>query len=260
MEPPAAVSGAVLRPGGAVGTRVRPVRGLDAGPPAVRVVQAAWAFVLGRCVERGDIVFGVTCSGRPAELPGIEIGPMVLESNPRSSYTPDHERGIGHGVDSGSAKSARTDAAGVRGETGCVSHHRIRLGDGPDPPVQAENLPDGGGPGSSSASVLHATAGGEAGRGPLTPRNAPVPGMVVLDEAHHVAALAFSEHGSERARFEAFRCLAHGADRLLLLSASGANSPALTRCGTSSAATTFLRRWWSSSGKPSHNMGRHSSS
>lgn len=49
-----------------------------------------------------------------------------------------------------------------------------------------------------------------------------IPGMVVLDEAHHIAALAFSEHGPDRARFESLRRLAHGADRLLLLSATPA--------------------------------------
>ncbi|RKH43184.1 helix-turn-helix domain-containing protein [Corallococcus sp. AB050B] len=52
--------------------------------------------------------------------------------------------------------------------------------------------------------------------------DASIPGMVVLDEAHHLAALAVSEHEPERARFESFRRLAHGADRLLLLSATPA--------------------------------------
>ncbi|WP_224240930.1 protein DpdE [Hyalangium gracile] len=53
-------------------------------------------------------------------------------------------------------------------------------------------------------------------------RDAPIPGLVVLDEAHHIAALAFSDQASERARFESFRRLAHGAGRLLLLSATPA--------------------------------------
>ncbi|MFD7507257.1 amino acid adenylation domain-containing protein [Streptomyces sp. NPDC059850] len=36
------------------------------------VVQAAWAVLLGALVGRGDVVFGVTVSGRPAELDGAE--------------------------------------------------------------------------------------------------------------------------------------------------------------------------------------------
>ncbi|WP_282780369.1 non-ribosomal peptide synthetase [Nocardia sp. CC201C] len=36
------------------------------------VVQAAWAILLSRTVDRTDIVFGTTVSGRPAELAGVE--------------------------------------------------------------------------------------------------------------------------------------------------------------------------------------------
>ncbi|WP_306359970.1 non-ribosomal peptide synthetase [Nocardia sp. CC227C] len=36
------------------------------------IVQAAWAILLARTVDRPDIVFGTTVSGRPAELAGIE--------------------------------------------------------------------------------------------------------------------------------------------------------------------------------------------
>jgi len=35
-------------------------------------VQGAWAFVLGHCSGTDDVVFGVTVSGRPAELAGVE--------------------------------------------------------------------------------------------------------------------------------------------------------------------------------------------
>ncbi|WP_407562710.1 amino acid adenylation domain-containing protein [Streptomyces sp. 184] len=36
------------------------------------VVQGAWALVLARLARRGDVVFGATVAGRPAELPGVE--------------------------------------------------------------------------------------------------------------------------------------------------------------------------------------------
>ncbi|MGJ7538624.1 MULTISPECIES: condensation domain-containing protein, partial [unclassified Variovorax] len=36
------------------------------------LVQGAWGVLLGKLTSRDDIVFGVTVSGRPAELPGVE--------------------------------------------------------------------------------------------------------------------------------------------------------------------------------------------
>ncbi|MGQ4618174.1 amino acid adenylation domain-containing protein, partial [Nocardia sp. R7R-8] len=36
------------------------------------VVQAAWGVLIGRTVDRDDVVFGATVSGRPAELDGVE--------------------------------------------------------------------------------------------------------------------------------------------------------------------------------------------
>ncbi|WP_436838155.1 amino acid adenylation domain-containing protein, partial [Nocardia amamiensis] len=36
------------------------------------LVQASWGILLGRLTGRGDVVFGATVSGRPAELPGVE--------------------------------------------------------------------------------------------------------------------------------------------------------------------------------------------
>ena len=35
-------------------------------------MQMAWALVLSRLTDRDDVVFGVTVSGRPAELAGVE--------------------------------------------------------------------------------------------------------------------------------------------------------------------------------------------
>ena len=36
------------------------------------IIQGLWAVLLGRLTDRDDVVFGVTVSGRPAELPGVE--------------------------------------------------------------------------------------------------------------------------------------------------------------------------------------------
>ena len=44
------------------------------------MVQAAWGLLLSRYSGEKDVVFGVTVSGRPAELVGVEQ--MVLRSPP----------------------------------------------------------------------------------------------------------------------------------------------------------------------------------
>ena len=51
----------------------------EAGVTVNTVVQAAWAILLGRLTGRDDVVFGITVSGRPPELPGIErmIGLLI---------------------------------------------------------------------------------------------------------------------------------------------------------------------------------------
>src|SRR5690606_19398271 len=36
------------------------------------VVQAAWGLLIGRNVDRDDVVFGATVSGRPPQLDGVE--------------------------------------------------------------------------------------------------------------------------------------------------------------------------------------------
>lgn len=59
------------------------------------IVQGAWAIALARLVGRDDVVFGVTVSGRPPELPGIEtmVGlfintvPMRVGLRPAESLT-----------------------------------------------------------------------------------------------------------------------------------------------------------------------------
>ncbi|WKB54419.1 non-ribosomal peptide synthetase [Eleftheria terrae] len=57
------------------------------------VIQAAWAVLLGRLTRRDDVVFGITVSGRPPELAGIEqmVGlfintvPLRLQLRPAES-------------------------------------------------------------------------------------------------------------------------------------------------------------------------------
>ncbi|WP_040833504.1 non-ribosomal peptide synthetase, partial [Nocardia brevicatena] len=45
---------------------------VELGVTVNTLVQAAWGILLGRVTGRGDVVFGATVSGRPAELPGVE--------------------------------------------------------------------------------------------------------------------------------------------------------------------------------------------
>ncbi|MEZ7154950.1 non-ribosomal peptide synthase/polyketide synthase [Streptomyces sp. MAD19A] len=47
-------------------------RARELGVTLNSVVQGAWGLVLSRLLGRDDVVFGVTVSGRPADLPGVE--------------------------------------------------------------------------------------------------------------------------------------------------------------------------------------------
>ncbi|WP_275562122.1 non-ribosomal peptide synthetase [Streptomyces sp. 5-6(2022)] len=44
----------------------------SAGVTLNTLVQSAWGVLLGRLTGRGDVVFGATVSGRPADIPGVE--------------------------------------------------------------------------------------------------------------------------------------------------------------------------------------------
>lgn len=55
------------------------------------ILQGAWALLLSRYSREQDIVFGITCSGRPADLPGVEsmIGLFINTLPLRARVEPD---------------------------------------------------------------------------------------------------------------------------------------------------------------------------
>ena len=57
------------------------------------LIQAAFALLLGRYANRREVVFGITVSGRPAELPGIEqtLG-LFINTLPLRLRLPDGQR------------------------------------------------------------------------------------------------------------------------------------------------------------------------
>jgi mycobactin peptide synthetase MbtF len=59
------------------------------------LMQMAWALVLSRLTDRDDVVFGVTVSGRPAELSGVEtmIGLFINTVPLRVRFDPDADVG-----------------------------------------------------------------------------------------------------------------------------------------------------------------------
>ncbi|MGO4429029.1 condensation domain-containing protein, partial [Streptomyces sp. MCAF7] len=60
-------------------------------PARVPVVQGAWAIVLGWLTGRDDVVFGVTVSGRPPEIDGIDtmVGLFINTVPARVRLRPD---------------------------------------------------------------------------------------------------------------------------------------------------------------------------
>ncbi|WP_157228940.1 condensation domain-containing protein, partial [Nocardia brevicatena] len=71
-KPAPAENGTVVTELDADRTRQVIDRAAGLGVTVNTLVQAAWAILLGRLTGRGDVVFGATVSGRPAELPGVE--------------------------------------------------------------------------------------------------------------------------------------------------------------------------------------------
>ncbi|MGM7643954.1 amino acid adenylation domain-containing protein [Nocardia sp. JW2] len=64
----------------------------DLGVTVNTVVQAAWGLLIARLVDRDDVVFGATVSGRPAALPGVErmVGLFLNAIPVRVRVRPEH--------------------------------------------------------------------------------------------------------------------------------------------------------------------------
>ncbi|WP_203791629.1 non-ribosomal peptide synthetase, partial [Paractinoplanes rishiriensis] len=80
------------------------------------VVQVAWGVVVGRLLGRSDVVFGVTVSGRPAELSGVEqmVGLFINTVPVRVRW--------------GAGESLRAVVTRVRDEqVGLLEHHYLGL-------------------------------------------------------------------------------------------------------------------------------------
>ncbi|WP_277396022.1 amino acid adenylation domain-containing protein [Mycobacterium camsae] len=106
------------------------------------LMQMAWASVLSRLTDRDDVVFGVTVSGRPAELSGVEsmIGLFINTVPLRVQLDPDTDVGA-------QCLAVQRDAAMLR-DHGYLSHATLRalggVGEMFDTLLVYENFPTAG--------------------------------------------------------------------------------------------------------------------
>jgi mycobactin peptide synthetase MbtF len=106
------------------------------------LMQMAWAVVLSRLTDRNDVVFGVTVSGRPAELAGVEtmIGLFINTVPLRVRLDPDAEVG-------GQCVGVQRDAAMLRDHS-YLGHAQLRalggVGEMFDTLLVYENFPTAG--------------------------------------------------------------------------------------------------------------------
>ncbi len=106
------------------------------------LMQMAWAAVLSRLTDRDDVVFGVTVSGRPAELSGVEsmIGLFINTVPLRVELEPDTSVGA-------QCLAVQRDAAMLR-DHGYLSHATLRalggVGEMFDTLLVYENFPTAG--------------------------------------------------------------------------------------------------------------------
>jgi mycobactin peptide synthetase MbtF len=106
------------------------------------LMQMAWALVLSRLTDRNDVVFGVTVSGRPAELAGVEnmIGLFINTVPLRVLLDPDAQVG-------GQCIGVQRDAAMLRDHS-YLGHAQLRtlggVGEMFDTLLVYENFPTAG--------------------------------------------------------------------------------------------------------------------
>lgn len=106
------------------------------------VLQMAWALVLSRLTDRDDVVFGVTVSGRPPELTGVEtmIGLFINTVPLRVRLDPDADAG-------GQCLGVQRNAAILR-DHGYLGHAQLRalggIGEMFDTLLVYENFPTAG--------------------------------------------------------------------------------------------------------------------
>ncbi|MGH3542758.1 MAG: condensation domain-containing protein, partial [Mycobacterium sp.] len=114
----------------------------SAGITVNTLMQMAWALVLSRLTDRNDVVFGVTVSGRPAELSGVEtmIGLFINTVPLRVRLDPDAGVGV-------QCLGVQRDAAILR-EHSYLGHAQLRalggVGEMFDTLLVYENFPTGG--------------------------------------------------------------------------------------------------------------------
>lgn len=106
------------------------------------LMQTAWALLLSRLTDSGDVVFGVTVSGRPAELTGVETMIGLFINTVPLRVRLDGAAGAGE-----QCRGVQRDAAMLR-EHGYLGHAQLRalggVGEMFDTLLVYENFPMGG--------------------------------------------------------------------------------------------------------------------
>ncbi|HEY9303687.1 MAG TPA: condensation domain-containing protein, partial [Mycobacterium sp.] len=106
------------------------------------LLQMAWALVVSRLTDRDDVVFGVTVSGRPADLAGVETMIGLFINTVPLRVRLDATTAVG-----GQCRAVQRDAAMLR-EHGYLGHAQLRtlggVGEMFDTLLVYENFPLGG--------------------------------------------------------------------------------------------------------------------
>ena len=215
------------------------------------LTQMAWALVLSRLTDRNDVVFGVTVSGRPAELTGVETMVGLFINTVPLRVRLDDDASVGT-----QCLAVQRHAALLR-EHSYLSHAALRafggVGEMFDTLLVYENFPTGGLVGGSEISAgavtfrpsgleslshfpvtvaVHLVEGElvllvELIDGALGVTTAPALGRRVLNTAERLLSLWNWRLGDVSVLFEEEAALLHAGDRpgrRSLLSASGFHS------------------------------------